>query len=602
MSGRGCNIIAGMAEQAGTAGRERRWLRIAAVAAVLAAHVLLAWTSSRQKSATMDEPFHVAAGIAALKSGDFRLAVDSPPLIDMWCALPLLLVPDLQVPFDLPSWRNPKADVSFRKQKFAEYLFWKRDVGPWRGNADPARLIALARLPVLVLSALLGLLLYAWGNRLGGPAAGLAALVLYCFDPNVIAHAGLATVDVGCALTVVLAAFALWRHLERPSWARLALAGLALGLALLAKHTGIFLLALWPVAMLWSAPGSWGARLKRMVRLRGEDGTELRGLAGYGLMVAVALATVWAGYGFEVRSVHDPATLLLIDVGADRALWLRRGLIRVLSAVPLPPRTYYYGVGAAVLNRAAAHYPLYFLGRVSEQSSWYYYPLVLAMKAPLVQLGLIAAALGLWIRRRLAPIPAMAAPIPAIAARVMAVTGLGLPLIFMVFNARTIGLRHLLPALPMLHLGLARMFNTPFKARWPRWALGLALAAYAVNAGLSWPDYLVHFNSMVGGPDGGLRYSVVGEDWGQDQLALGRYCADNRIERIHYDPYGHVDPRAYGVPYVRFTCADLEPGWYAVNIVDLLRPRRPELAPCLTEFLNQTPVTVLDHTIYVYRR
>jgi hypothetical protein len=312
-------------------------------------------------------------------------------------------------------------------------------------------------------------------------------------------------------------------------------------------------------------------------------------------MVAIALLMVWAGYGFELHSVHDPAALLALDVGLDRVLYLRRGLIRILSVVPLPPRTYYYGLGATILNRSAAHYPLYFLGRVSEQSRWYYYPVLFAIKAPLAQLMLIGGAVALALRKRLAPIPIAAG-------RVIAVVALGLVLIFMMFNARTIGLRHLLPVLPLMHVALARLWGVEFRRRWPRWALGLLLAGYVGNAALSWPDYLVQFNWLVGGPDRGLRYSVVGEDWGQDQLALGRFCAEHGIAEIHYDPYGHVDPRAYGVPYVRYACDKLESGWYAVNLVDLLRPRRPELAPCQAQFLDQTPVARLNHTIYVFRR
>jgi len=125
------------------------------------------------------------------------------------------------------------------------------------------------------------------------------------------------------------------------------------------------------------------------------------------------------------------------------------------------------------------------------------------------------------------------------------------------------------------------------------------IALYAANAFWSYPDYLVHFNSLAGGPERGLTWSVVGEDWGQDMVALARFCEKNHIKQINYNPYGWVDPKAYGVPYVRFKCGTVSEGWHAVHLVDLRRPKSLD-QKCYSQFQSLQPHDVLHHTIYLY--
>ena len=51
---------------------------------------LAAVTTFLQKSPTMDEPIHLAAGYVALVDRDFRVDVTHPPFLRMWAALPLV--------------------------------------------------------------------------------------------------------------------------------------------------------------------------------------------------------------------------------------------------------------------------------------------------------------------------------------------------------------------------------------------------------------------------------------------------------------------------------------------------------------------------------
>ncbi|HCB48624.1 MAG TPA: phospholipid carrier-dependent glycosyltransferase, partial [Chloroflexi bacterium] len=57
-------------------------------------------------------------------------------------------------------------------------------------------MIWAGRLGIMLLSVLLGALIYRWAGQLFQSAqAGLLALLLYTFDPNILAHSFLATTD-----------------------------------------------------------------------------------------------------------------------------------------------------------------------------------------------------------------------------------------------------------------------------------------------------------------------------------------------------------------------------------------------------------------------
>jgi len=107
-----------------------------------------------------------------------------------------------------------------------------------------------ARLPFILLAALLGILLYAWGREMVGPTAALGALFLYALDPTLLAHSYLVTTDTGLAAFTVLFLWALWSYVRHPGWKRLLLCGLALGAVLGTKFSAILLLPVGAVLLL----------------------------------------------------------------------------------------------------------------------------------------------------------------------------------------------------------------------------------------------------------------------------------------------------------------------------------------------------------------
>jgi hypothetical protein len=168
------------------------------------------------------------------------------------------------------------------------------DVFYQEGNNE--RSMFLARLPMLILTMLFGLVVFAFARDLVGPAGGLVALTLYAFSPDVIAHGSLAGVGMPVAGFLLTMLWLLWRGRRRP-YVYLPLGGVALGAAVASKMSALPAV---PVAMLLTVVSVWyagcaratGARLdrRRVVRLL---------LAGAGAAVGVAaigVLTVWAVY------------------------------------------------------------------------------------------------------------------------------------------------------------------------------------------------------------------------------------------------------------------------------------------------------------------
>jgi hypothetical protein len=120
----------------------------------------------------------------------------------------------------------------------------------------------------MLVAVLLGALLWVWGRQLVGSAAALGGHLLFALNPTVIAHAGFVTMDVGCSAFMVLMLFAVWNYVHRRSAVRLVFCGLAMGAALTAKFTAIFLLPVVGVLLLaavrWAPRAAAGSSAKQI--------------------------------------------------------------------------------------------------------------------------------------------------------------------------------------------------------------------------------------------------------------------------------------------------------------------------------------------------
>ena len=235
-------------------------------------------SAARHTSITLDEPLHITSGYACLVTGDYRLVEEHPPLLKMVQALPLLLArPRLPDPREVPGWEESNLIVA------SQHI-----VVPYR---PIDALVFAARVPTMLIGVLLAALIYRWATDMFGMTGGLWALALYVFDPNILAHAGVAATDLGAAAAIFGAMFALWRWFGQqagPSWRRGVAMGAVLGLALGVKSTALLLLPVFAVFVLFVRPPRHPLRVY------------LRQALGAG---AVAFLVLWALYRFEIGTV-----------------------------------------------------------------------------------------------------------------------------------------------------------------------------------------------------------------------------------------------------------------------------------------------------------
>ena len=136
---------------------------------------ILAGGAALRESVTVDEVAHIGSGVSYLQKFDLRLNEEHPPLAKILAALPLVL-------------RGTRADYShiswtishnFFAAFLGEWVFGEYVLAKWN---DPVATLAWARLPMLLLTLVLGLVVYLCARRLGGSWAE------YCVSACMCAH------------------------------------------------------------------------------------------------------------------------------------------------------------------------------------------------------------------------------------------------------------------------------------------------------------------------------------------------------------------------------------------------------------------------------
>ncbi len=341
-----------------------------------------------------------------------------------------------------------------------------------RGGSDPVGIYVVAgRLaPALAFGALVGLVAAAAAGRGHGRPAAWASGLALAIMPRAFAHAHLGALDTFIALFWTSALLALARATEGPRpTLRMALAGLALGLALLTKIHAWFLI---PIALAWA-----------LARLR-----PIPALLGWSSWLAVGLATFLGGWPWLW---YDPIGRL--------SRYLGTGIDRV------PIQVLYFG--RVYLDREVPwHYP------------WFYF----AATIPVGLLGL--GAWGAWRgfrERRADPLP------PLLVGSItlfLVVFSTRVP----VYD----GERLFLVAFPLFAILAGRGFGSLWAGagRGRRVALVLLMVGQGWGLASMHPFGLSYYNLLVGGLPGAERLGLELTYWGDsvDGPLLDRLASEAR--------------------------------------------------------------------------
>jgi len=153
---------------------------IVAAVALLLLMFILAGGAALRESVTIDEVVHIGAGLSYVQKLDLRFNDEHPPLAKVLAGLPLA-IRGTRADYSSPQWTIGRGIFS---AFVGEWVFGDWVIGRWN---NPQSTLMWARLPMLLLTLLLGWVLFMLGRRLGGDWGGLLCLAGYTSMPAFLA-------------------------------------------------------------------------------------------------------------------------------------------------------------------------------------------------------------------------------------------------------------------------------------------------------------------------------------------------------------------------------------------------------------------------------
>jgi len=564
-------------------GRPPKW-------AIYIAILLLAWLAvelclaGRQQSATYDEADHIFAGYRYWMCSDFGSNFETPPLVKLISAIPLLFH-RVRVPV-------PLCGVSHSTISDLSDL---ADAGAFLYSNDADSILFQTRVFASLFTVVLGALMFESAYVMFGVGPPLIALTIFAFEPNVLAHGFLVNTDMGLTCCLYAAVYAFYRYLEKGANRWLVATGIMAGAVLAVKHSGLIVFPLLVTLVLaelvagkipTSADKPWTTN--RYVSM-----------ASTLLFVSlIAYVTLWAFYGFRFAS-QPHVSLMSFAVPAEDSSTVKilTNLFRGSLRLHLLPEAYLFGL-KHVISTLRGGGPIFVLGKMYPTGKWFYFPAVLLVKSTLGFLFLLL--LG-----TLALIRAQAKHRRALAMLTIP------PLLFLVLclpAKLNIGIRHVLPVYPFFIVLASAGAWEVCKHRGGKYIVASLIVLHAVSSLSSFPNYIPYSNEVFGGT--ARTYRLLGDsnvDWGQSLKAIKNYVHKNAVKDC-WVAYPLSAPPGYYQTGCRFLPAAYESyddmsgpvveGTLLIGTWELLGPE--ELNP-YARFKYAAPVANIAGTVLVFR-
>ena len=479
---------------------------------IISVAVLWATAVSLSISPTTDEGKHILNGIAFLDTGDRGLHDETPSSL-----LHAIFLDDQDLAL-------PHVPVIDGHSVYISNQLFERN----SDRSDEIRI--LARIPTLIVFGGFLVIFAAWSRLLFSTGTARLVLLLAAFEPNLLAHATLASSDFLLTAAAFAGAFFLYRYALVPTFWRASVFGVVLGLSLVAKLSGLFvwfglLLAL-GFLVAFRRPPEGVARPLRV------------GLDHIVCVVLLSLAVFNGAYSFSETgaSLRKRPTASAVfsklknHVWASLPLPVPQGYIRAVDYVLEVPR-----------KREELGMKSFMAGEAYLGARWTYFPFALAVKTPL--LILLLGGMGLWMLRRHSQ------------RAVLYWILLFCPGVFLLgnilFNEFNIGVRYVLPVIPFLIL--ISGFALSRKGGGMRIAKTICIPLHLVLVLGVFPNYIAYFNatSWVVPKDQLLTDSNL--DWGQMDHLVSEDFKAHQYPAAQLHTMGPKDPEirstgVYGAP------------------------------------------------------
>jgi len=464
---------------------------------------------------TIDEPAHIACGMEWLVKHVYKYETQHPPLTRVAAALGPYLAGE---------------------RGYGKPLMYQEGAAILSADGHYDRNLGLARLGILPLFWIATLVVYLWARRYFEEPVPTLAVLFFTFIPSVLAHAGLATTDMG--LTAFLGASFLagivW--IEEPTLPHGLLLGVCTGCALISKFSFlVFFPAAVAVTWLWFRFAGRADRPRILKTVRGA-------IPSFCIAILIMLLLVWAAYRFSFGKV-----------------WF--------ANIQLPAPEFYDGIRSVAQHNSMGN-PSYLLGQRSISGWWYYYFVALAVKTPLPFLALLFyGAVATW-RNRAGWASGHKRGVLLAASFASGI------LLIAIFSRINIGIRHILPVYMgfsiVAAVGAARLLEMSQAWKWAGWTVAALVLWMVATSALAHPDYIPYFNALAGGePEKILVDSDL--DWGQDMKRLSKRLHEVGATEVTFNPFIVAYLEAvHGFPPIHPTDpVTPSPGWNAVSLTVL---------------------------------
>lgn len=504
-------------------------------------------TSMIKNSPTVDEPSHIFAGYAYITQWNLKINIEHPIFIKLLSAIPLkFLNPKV-------SSENETLDENYNPlytQGLAQRFFYEN-----RENNLNYKMLFLSRLMIVLLGLLLGFYVYKFASLLFGVKAGLLALFLYSFCPNILAHSRLVTTDLGLACFGFIFIYYLYRYKKESKNLFLILSAFFLGLTLVSKYSAVLF---FPSLLLLFLPNKKGENKKFY----------LKTFISIICICLIALFIIHLTYGFEKPNFS--------------------------YIVPLP-QSYSEGLQMVAGHSQAGH-PT-FLAGMHSLYAWHYYILIaFLLKTPITTIIFFLASIifflaGLIKKRNMEKELFLILPI------------LVFFIFFSFFTKKVLGLRYILPVYPFIFILGGNLIN--LKSRIFKIIILVLSIFYIISSIAIYPHYLAYFNEAVAGK--GDKYLIDSNlDWAQNHFLVEKYLQnpENNVSDLKMNLFYYFQFSNYNLPpHENIPCRPVN-GTLIISttmLQGLFEYNLPHEQNCYSWLRKYKPIDKIGKSIFVYK-
>ncbi|MEM5832374.1 MAG: glycosyltransferase family 39 protein [Candidatus Aenigmatarchaeota archaeon] len=476
-------------------------------------------------SLTVDETVHITAGYFYVNKGDFLINYEHPPLVKTLSGLFLSFV-KINCP-----------DQVYKNLREEQYSLGKVFFYINKDKID--KIVFLARTPLILISLLLGFLIFLWTKDLYGLEAGIFGLFLFTFCPNFLGHSCLVTTDVPFTTFFIGTLYFLWKFFEINDKKYIYLFGFFLGFSISTKFTGIILLP-------------------------------------FIIFVLLFYEYITKDKNFFKKNFIDfLISFLLIPLFITAFCYQFYGI-----------KTFIYGLKQVLFETTKRGHIAYLNGNFSLTGWRHYFILAFIYKTPFALIILFLISFLIKPKPEKKEIFVI---LPAL-----------IYFIFSSLSKKQIGIRYIFPFYALFYIYVSRLFfyyqNIKIGSKLMKIGIWILIFWYSFASLRIHPHYIAFFNEIIGGPENGWKYLLDSNiDWGQDLKKLRNYLIKEDNPEIMLNYFGSVFPETYGIihePVFETIFFDIPEKYYYLNSD---YPKKEYFAISVNQLLG---LVYIDHSIF----